>query len=103
MEKPPASEHPSADRSDNVRDQVRNGIGLDGEWEYQRICEGAPGCKPVGAGRFFIQSPTVRTSSLFVVKWIAQLGGAARGLIYIHDQGMIHGDLKGVGSFYVWG
>jgi len=27
---------------------------------------------------------------------ILQLAGVARGLIYIHDQGMIHGDLKGV-------
>ena len=27
---------------------------------------------------------------------ILQLGGVARGLIYIHSQGVIHGDLKGV-------
>ena len=27
-----------------------------------------------------------------------QLGGVARGLIYIHNEGMIHGDLKGVRS-----
>ena len=25
-----------------------------------------------------------------------QLSDVARGLIYMHDQGMIHGDLKGV-------
>jgi len=25
-----------------------------------------------------------------------QLAGVAKGLIYIHSQGMIHGDLKGV-------
>ena len=29
---------------------------------------------------------------------VTQLGDAARGLIYIHQQGMIHGDLKGVCS-----
>lgn len=27
---------------------------------------------------------------------IIQLSGVARGLIYIHEQGMVHGDLKGV-------
>jgi serine/threonine protein kinase len=27
---------------------------------------------------------------------ILQLGGVATGLIYIHGQGVIHGDLKGV-------
>ena len=27
---------------------------------------------------------------------ILQLSGVARGLIYIHSQGIIHGDLKGV-------
>ena len=27
-----------------------------------------------------------------------QLGDAASGLIYMHDQGMIHGDLKGVSA-----
>ena len=28
--------------------------------------------------------------------WLPQLNDVARGLIYMHDQGMIHGDLKGV-------
>lgn len=28
--------------------------------------------------------------------WLLQLGNVAKGLIYMHDQGMIHGDLKGV-------
>ena len=27
---------------------------------------------------------------------LRQLGGVARGLIHMHDRGMIHGDLKGV-------
>jgi hypothetical protein len=51
VENPPASECPAADWSHDVRDPVRNGIGLDGEWEHQPICEGTPGCKPVGTGR----------------------------------------------------
>ena len=28
--------------------------------------------------------------------WLPQLGGVARGLVYMHGQGMVHGDLKGV-------
>jgi len=35
MEDPPASECPTVDRSDNVREPVRNDIGLDGKWKYQ--------------------------------------------------------------------
>jgi hypothetical protein len=59
MENPPASERPAADRSDDVRDSVRNGIRLDGERKHQRLREGTPGCKPVGAGRFsFKVSPS---------------------------------------------
>ena len=33
--------------------------------------------------------------SLTIAK-ISQLAGVAKGLIYIHSKGMIHGDLKGV-------
>ena len=41
MESLPTSERPVADRSDDVRDSIRNDIGLDGEWKYQRLREGA--------------------------------------------------------------
>ena len=51
MEGPPASECPAVDRSDDVRKSVHNGIRLDGEWEHQRFCEGAPKYKPVETGR----------------------------------------------------
>ena len=102
MEGAPAPKHPTTDRSDNVRDQVRNGIRLDGEWKYQRLCEGMPGCKPVRAGRFLIQSLAVFTSSLLIISSLLQLEGVARGLMYIHSQGMIHGDLKGVRFLYGW-
>ena len=56
VEDPPTSECPTADRSDDVRDSVRDDIGLDGERKYQRLREGAPRCKPVGAGRLFAQN-----------------------------------------------
>ena len=45
---------------------------------------------------FFAQSLTIFTSSLLAIGWFVQLEGVARGLIYIHSRGMIHGDLKGV-------
>ena len=32
------------------------------------------------------------------IMWIPQLGDVARGLVYMHSQGMVHGDLKGVSS-----
>jgi len=35
MEGAPTSEHPATDRGDDVQDQVRNGVRLDGEWKYQ--------------------------------------------------------------------
>ena len=31
-----------------------------------------------------------------MIGWVAQLADVAKGLIYIHSQEMIHGDLKGV-------
>jgi len=44
MENPPAFERPATDRSDNVRDSLRNGISLDGERKHQRLREGASRC-----------------------------------------------------------
>ena len=35
-------------------------------------------------------------ASLSMIGWLAQLADVAKGLIYIHSQEMIHGDLKGV-------
>jgi len=54
LEDPPASEHPAPGRSDNVREPVRNGVGLDGVWEHQRLREDTPACKPIGASTFFV-------------------------------------------------
>jgi len=63
MENPPTSECPATDRSDDVQDSVRDGIKLDGEWKHQRFREGTPRRKPVGAGKHFIQSLRIFTSS----------------------------------------
>jgi len=76
LEDPPASERPVPDRGDNVREPVRDGGRLDGERKHQRLREGTPGCKPVGAGRLLIQSFT--SSSLMIgwfISWEASLGG----------------------------
>ena len=56
MEDPPTSQRSGTDRSDNVRDSVRNDIRLDGEWKHRQFCEGTPGCKPIGIGRLFAQN-----------------------------------------------
>jgi len=34
-------------------------------------------------------------TSLTII-WLLQLGEVTMGLIYMHDQGIVHGDLKGV-------
>jgi len=49
------------------------------------------------ANRLELVSLSFRVSlfSLMVESFI-ELEGVARGLIYIHSQGMVHGDLKGV-------
>ena len=96
VENPPASERRAADRCYDVRDSVRDGIRLDGKWKHQRVREDASGCKPVRPGKPFIQSITVFTLGLLTIGQLIQLGDVASGLIYIHSQEMIHGDLKGV-------
>ena len=96
MENPPTSECPTTTRSDDVRDSVRDGIRLDGKWKHQRVREDASGCKPARPGKPFIQSITVFTLGLLTIGQLIQLGDIASGLIYIHSQEMIHGDLKGV-------
>jgi hypothetical protein len=68
VENAPASECPTADRSNNVRDSVRDGIGLDGQRKPQRLCEGTPGHKPIGAGGF-----PLRVSMPFVDDWLIHL------------------------------
>ena len=40
MEFPPSSKRAAAVRCDDDRESVRDGIGVDGEREHQRFCEG---------------------------------------------------------------
>ena len=38
MEDPPSLERATAVRRDNVRASARDGIEMDGEWEYWEVC-----------------------------------------------------------------
>ena len=58
VENPPTSKHPVADRGDDVRDSVCDGIRLDGRRKHQRLCEGTPRCKSVGTGMLLTQDLT---------------------------------------------
>jgi hypothetical protein len=40
MEDPSSSERVAAVGRDDDRDPVRDGIGVDGKWEHQPVCEG---------------------------------------------------------------
>ena len=33
---------------------------------------------------------------VMMITWLSQLGDVTTGLTYMHDQGIVHGDLKGV-------
>jgi len=63
VENPPTSECPTVDWSDNVRDPVRDDIGLDGEWKYQQLPEGTSRHKPAGTGRRSFQNLVIFTSN----------------------------------------
>ena len=63
MEDSPASKRATVNRSDDVRCSVRDGIGLDGKWKHQRLCEDKPECKPDRAGKLFIESLAVFAAS----------------------------------------
>ena len=45
VEIPPASKRTIPSGSDDDRGSVRNGIRVDGEWEYKRLREGTSGCR----------------------------------------------------------
>jgi len=47
MEGSPSSERVAAARSDNDRESVRDGLGVDAKWQHQPVCEGALECESV--------------------------------------------------------
>ena len=46
-----------------------------------------------------VRLPSVKLPCLFIQLEFPQLEDVAKGLIYLHSNGMVHGDLKGVRPF----
>ena len=59
VERPSPSKRVTTTRSDFDRHSIRDGVGMDGKWEYQRVCRGASGHRPVRTGGFSARSPTI--------------------------------------------
>jgi len=57
MEGPSSPERVDAGWSDDERGSARDGIGMDGEREYQRLRKGASRCQPPRACTFFFRGP----------------------------------------------
>jgi len=60
--------------------------------QFIKVHKDANWFKLVGFGSYYQPCPTLMTSARPL-----QLKGIVQGLMYMHSQGMIHGDLKGVG------
>ena len=65
LESPPALKCPAANRRDHVRISICDGLGLDAEWEYQRVREGKPRYEPVETVRL---PSTLLTPSLSTIE-----------------------------------
>ena len=96
MESSSPSERTAAPWSGDVGDSICNGPQVDVERQHQPVREGTSGCKSVRAGKFW--SKLVLLYPLLTIDWFSQLVDVAEGLVYMHEQGMVHGDLKGVCS-----
>ena len=59
MEEPPSSECAPAVGSDDEQEGVCDGFGVDGQWEYQRVCRYTQGCESVRACGFSQLTPFV--------------------------------------------
>ena len=62
MEKPSASKHATADRSDDGRESVRNGIRVDGTWKHQRLRKGTSRRRSARACKFSIKNLVILAS-----------------------------------------
>ena len=55
----PPSERVATARSEYDRCSTCDGVRVDDEWQYQRVCKGGSRCRPVRTGKFSVRSPTV--------------------------------------------
>ena len=62
MEDPPSSKHTATLRCHNVRESVRDDIGVDGAGQHQRVCGGESQCGSVGTCMFPVQYPHLHLS-----------------------------------------
>jgi len=56
MERTSPSECTLAIRGGNDQHSARDGIGMDGEWYHQRVCEGTSSCGQIRARKFLLES-----------------------------------------------
>ena len=92
VEKPPSSKRAPVSGCADDEQPSCNGIRMDGQWQYKSVHQGQSRRKPVracGASLVFLAASSTDDD-------LRQLKDVTRGLIYMHSQGMIHGDLKGV-------
>ena len=62
MERPPSSKRTATVRRDGVREPVRDGIGVDGEGEHQRVCQGRSQRGSVGTCMLLVRDSYLRLS-----------------------------------------
>ena len=62
MERPPSSKRTATVRRNGIREPVRDGIGVDGEREHQRICEGGSQRGSVGTCMLLVRDSYLRLS-----------------------------------------
>jgi serine/threonine protein kinase len=94
MEHPSSSKRVAAVGHNDDRDPVCDGIRVDGQWEHQPVCESTYQRGSAGACMPFIQGSYLHLA--FTITQLSQLAGVVQGLMYMHGQEIIHGDLKGV-------
>ena len=90
MEGPPSPKPATAIRRDDNQESTHSGIRVDGGRYHTTVYGGKYQRGSVGTCMFF------HPRSLSLGFTLSQLGDVARGLVYMHDQEIIHGNLNGV-------
>jgi len=57
MESSPAPKSVAFGWGCDGQEYVCHGVGVDGKWEHQRVCDGTPGCESFRTRKFFIRTP----------------------------------------------
>jgi len=94
LEHPSPSECVAAIGCDDGRETACNGIGVDAERKHQPVFQGSDRCGSVQPCKFPVEA--LHLHLVMTIVWLPQLEDITRGLTYMHDQGIVHGDLKGV-------